>query len=254
MPQAMRHLFAVILVHGDAANVVDLWRQFAASMSHDFQRRDTRLSEEEAEALALRDLAVKLQVMGGSGPADFGLPQPDLPQEGLPDPDAVVDRQEQEIFVRERLSLLTAEQRAVYDVSSVTVCCLKCRIHLIFFAFLLHQAVSADVAAGNGGQHFVDAPGGTGKTFLLQLLLATVRSQGEVAMAVASSGIAATLLPGGQTAHSRSVVMMILLELSRMCSRISTNITTVSLSPSQVSNSRVDGATGRGLLLSWQAE
>ena len=50
---------------------------------------------------------------------------------------------------------------------------------------------------------FIDGPGGTGKTFLYELLLAQVRSQGEVALAVASSGLAALLLPGGRTAHSR---------------------------------------------------
>ncbi|XP_071579754.1 uncharacterized protein [Temnothorax nylanderi] len=47
-----------------------------------------------------------------------------------------------------------------------------------------------------------DAPGGTGKTFVISLILAKVRSQKKIAIAVASSGIAATLLSGGRTAHS----------------------------------------------------
>lgn len=54
----------------------------------------------------------------------------------------------------------------------------------------------------NGGIFFLDAPGGTGKTFLISLLLASVRSRSEIALAIASSGIAATLLEGGRTAHS----------------------------------------------------
>ncbi|PKC62366.1 hypothetical protein RhiirA1_327769, partial [Rhizophagus irregularis] len=49
---------------------------------------------------------------------------------------------------------------------------------------------------------FVDGPGGTGKTFLYNTLLGKVRSNGDIALAVASSGIAALLLPGGRTAHS----------------------------------------------------
>ena len=49
---------------------------------------------------------------------------------------------------------------------------------------------------------FLDAPGGTGKTFLLNLFLAHIRAQRQIAIAVASSGIAATLLTGGKTAHS----------------------------------------------------
>ncbi|CAL1267607.1 unnamed protein product, partial [Larinioides sclopetarius] len=39
-------------------------------------------------------------------------------------------------------------------------------------------------------------------SFLIRLILATVRSKNDIALALASSGIAATLLPGGRTAHS----------------------------------------------------
>ncbi|XP_025409936.1 uncharacterized protein LOC112683234 [Sipha flava] len=49
---------------------------------------------------------------------------------------------------------------------------------------------------------FLDAPEGTGKTFLINLLLAKIRTDRIIALAVASSGIAATLLEGGRTAHS----------------------------------------------------
>ncbi|GFV55238.1 ATP-dependent DNA helicase [Trichonephila clavipes] len=42
----------------------------------------------------------------------------------------------------------------------------------------------------------------TGKTFLLSLILATIRSQNNIALAIASSGIAATFLDGGRTTHS----------------------------------------------------
>ncbi|XP_052756253.1 ATP-dependent DNA helicase pif1-like [Galleria mellonella] len=54
----------------------------------------------------------------------------------------------------------------------------------------------------NGGLYFLDAPGGTGKTFLMSLVLATVRARSNITVAVASSGIAATLLEGCRTAHS----------------------------------------------------
>ena len=48
---------------------------------------------------------------------------------------------------------------------------------------------------------FVDAPGDTGKTFCFNLPLAAVRTQGQIALVVASSGIAATLLTGGRMFH-----------------------------------------------------
>ncbi|XP_060969855.1 ATP-dependent DNA helicase PIF1-like [Cannabis sativa] len=52
------------------------------------------------------------------------------------------------------------------------------------------------------GLFFIDGPGGTGKTFLYKTILAAVRSKKIIALAVASSGIAASILPGGRTAHS----------------------------------------------------
>jgi hypothetical protein len=76
----------------------------------------------------------------------------------------------------ERVPQLNLEQRAVYDNV---------------------------MAAVNHSAFFVDGLGGTGKTFLYSCLLSTVRAQGWVAIVVASFGIAALLLDGGRTAHSR---------------------------------------------------
>lgn len=50
---------------------------------------------------------------------------------------------------------------------------------------------------------FLQGPAGTGKTFLYETLAAYVRMKGHTVLCVASSGIAATLLPHGSTAHSR---------------------------------------------------
>jgi hypothetical protein len=49
---------------------------------------------------------------------------------------------------------------------------------------------------------FIDGLGGTGKTYIENLILNVVRSRGDIALVVASLGIAAFLLAGGQTAHS----------------------------------------------------
>ncbi|UYV65078.1 hypothetical protein LAZ67_3003053 [Cordylochernes scorpioides] len=45
------------------------------------------------------------------------------------------------------------------------------------------------------------APGGTDKTFLMSVVFATVRARSDIAVAVASSGIAATLIEGCPTAY-----------------------------------------------------
>ncbi len=50
---------------------------------------------------------------------------------------------------------------------------------------------------------FVDGLGGAGKTFLYGCLLSRVRSTSDITLSMASSGIAALLLEGGCTTHSR---------------------------------------------------
>jgi len=68
---------------------------------------------------------------------------------------------------------------------------------------LAYDEILAAVDAGDGGVFFVDGPGGTGKTFLYRALLAKVRGEGKIAVATVTSGIAASIMPGGRTAHSR---------------------------------------------------
>ena len=50
---------------------------------------------------------------------------------------------------------------------------------------------------------FVDGSRGNGKTFLYCAVLATIRKQNCIALATASSGVAANILPGGRTTHFR---------------------------------------------------
>ncbi|KAG5530742.1 hypothetical protein RHGRI_025642 [Rhododendron griersonianum] len=56
---------------------------------------------------------------------------------------------------------------------------------------------------GRNGSFFIDGPGGSGKTYLYRALLATIRSKGMIALATATLGVAASILRGGRTAHSR---------------------------------------------------
>lgn len=81
-------------------------------------------------------------------------------------------------FVADNEPLLTDEQRNVYD------------------------QINLSIEAQQGGSFFLDAPGGTDKTFVISLILARIRSQNHIALPIASSGIAANLLDGGGTAHS----------------------------------------------------
>jgi ATP-dependent DNA helicase PIF1 len=65
------------------------------------------------------------------------------------------------------------------------------------------DSITSMVRSNAGGLFFIDGPGGTGKTFVENLLLNRVRGNSEIALAVASSGIASILLQRGRTSHSR---------------------------------------------------
>ena len=66
----------------------------------------------------------------------------------------------------------------------------------------VYHSILNSIENDKGVTFFIDAPGGTGKTFLINLLLAKVRQKKNIALAVASSGVAAVLLNGGRTVHS----------------------------------------------------
>ena len=73
------------------------------------------------------------------------------------------DHKELDLIVRMNEPLLNHQQKEVYDT--------------------LMKAIDD----GNGGLYFLDAPGGTGKTFLRSVILATVRSRSNIAVAVLST-------------------------------------------------------------------
>ena len=59
------------------------------------------------------------------------------------------------------------------------------------------------VTIKSGECFFLSGPGGTGKTFVYNTLCYALRGQKKIVICVASSGIAALLLIGGRTSHSR---------------------------------------------------
>ncbi|CAN1812474.1 ATP-dependent DNA helicase PIF1 [Linum perenne] len=66
-----------------------------------------------------------------------------------------------------------------------------------------YAAIIESVSKNQGKFFFLHGHGGTGKTFLYNCIISKIRSEGKIVLVVASSGIAATLLPDGVTAHSR---------------------------------------------------
>ncbi|XP_043226099.1 uncharacterized protein LOC122383585 [Amphibalanus amphitrite] len=194
MPAQIRRLFVTLLLFCAPADPSELFRRHLDAMSDDFGRRHRDLPDELRAALTLVDLERQLQ-QAGKELRDFGLP------EVTPDQRARAAELQQAAELRQLPRLIQEELE--YDAAA-----LRDQVAIQLPTLLPPQRHVFDLVmtAVDGRRPlavFVDAAGGTGKTYVFNTLLAAVRSQGMVALAVAFSGIAATLLDGGRTYHSR---------------------------------------------------
>jgi hypothetical protein len=179
MPPSLRRLFTMILDFCEPTDVVGLWDKHLEAMSDDFYR--THSNSHVVEQLVLMDIRDMLQTMG----KDIRLfPLPAIKDEHDNMADVV-----REIF--EKMSILE-DLEAEFVVSSLN--------HEQRHAY---DVILSSMENISGGVFFVDGLGGTGKTILYKALLATVRRSGKIAIATATSGVAASIMPGGRTAHSR---------------------------------------------------
>jgi ATP-dependent DNA helicase PIF1 len=71
-----------------------------------------------------------------------------------------------------------------------------------------YELILDKVFSNTSSSFFVDRPGGTGKTFLYRAILDIVRAKHIIALATASSRVAASILPSGHTAHSQFKILL----------------------------------------------
>jgi DNA replication protein DnaC len=188
--ESLRRLFSLILRHCEPSQPDILWGEFRGNLCDDL---DHRLQRE-------RDTAADIPL---DEIYDFGLflIDNDLRQHGMtlssfPSMPSVqrdwedrrtnpyiseqlaYNRDSELNFAEQNIPTLNDDQRLAFD------------------------KIFASAYAQDGKMFFVHGPGGTGKTFLYKTLCHRLRANGWIVLCVASSGIAALLLPGGRTAHS----------------------------------------------------
>ncbi|GBL97996.1 hypothetical protein AVEN_126889-1 [Araneus ventricosus] len=168
MPSYLRILFAIICGFGKVVNIPDLWTQHKQSLSEDFVHR---YSEETGPFYALAELNELLKSYG-LNLRKVNLPSVDLQCDLFR---LSYDAMEEQSKANSNIEKLNSEQRyAVYKV-----------LHAIY-----------EYQTDMPKCFFLDGPAGTGKTFVYSTLLHAVRGKGDQAIAVASTGIAATMLSG----------------------------------------------------------
>ncbi|XP_074361109.1 uncharacterized protein LOC141701328 [Apium graveolens] len=203
LPPQVRQLFVHIIVNCKVTDLKTLWSTHWKSMVDDIllRRRQScpntlfALNDMELQFYALGEIDELLWSVGKSLKKFDQLPQP--PRSYLNNgtnnliiEETSYDTMKMEYETAKLLQECTEEQGKIYDV--------------------VIQSIDTNV----GGIFFVYGSGGCGKTFLWRTLICKLRSQGKIVLPVASSGIAATLMPGGRTAHSRFKIPIVLDECS----------------------------------------
>ena len=203
---ALRHLFAMALQHTTISNPLQIWYQFGNSFCDDLSHRlrtgrviipveGDSMDNELSLDYGLYHIQQLLNEYGKSL-AEFGLPEPVLEWRDI------AGQIEENTLIAEEMGYEVEQQRQLAEVM---------RHQLNEEQVASFQAIVTAVKRYEEDPQrqdlpnafFLHGPAGTGKTFLYNCLCSHLRAEGKIVLCVASSGIAAQLLPGGRTAHSR---------------------------------------------------
>ena len=159
--------------------------RFGDAMAEDFlyKRINTpNVIEEEAQSQARNDLLLFIEIrlmQANKSMSDFNFPIPSHENEDLEFYRAGEVDPEARTFFEENIDKLNVDQDQIWAT--------------------LKPLIDRE----EGGLFMIDAPGGTGKTFLCNVISAHVRKNNNVNINTALSGVAATFLKLGTNSHRR---------------------------------------------------
>ncbi|XP_048435427.1 uncharacterized protein LOC125475105 [Pyrus x bretschneideri] len=187
----LRQLFVTLVLFCDVADPSTLFQKHWKTMCDDilknminvFDLQDVSKYQDELRNSLLYKLE-KLFVAASSSLSKHHLPQLNN-------------------LMMDRLASKSLREELDYDVDKLK------HKHLLLINQLnrekkyVYQSVIETIHNNRSGLFFVHGHGGIGKIFLWITMIAKIRFQNQIVLAVASSGIASLLLPGGRMAHSR---------------------------------------------------
>ena len=176
MPHQLRRFFASMVMSLTISDALPFWNMYKEHFIEDFRRdpRNVNCSEDDLYNLALQVLNNCFGYYGKRN-STYSLPMPRDTPAVLPD---------QPILTQQPLNItLNPAQQQGFDRVMSAVQSIRTRVH--------HQKLFV-----------VIGPGGSGKTTLYKKIIEECQQLGFIAKVFATTGIAATLMPGGLTAHS----------------------------------------------------
>ena len=175
MPYQLRQMFAYMLLFCEVSDKQALLATYLDAFTEDFTRRD--IPREEAIRLALTAIQ-EILIVNGARLSQFGLPEPayvPLHEEPI---DFEAERNEGDRLTNQ----LNPEQTILFRAIMDSVANEDFHINRLFL---------------------INAAAGAGKSFLFRTLISVMRGQQIPVIALAPTGLAASILKGGRTLHSR---------------------------------------------------
>ena len=177
MPAQLRTLFATICLQCSPTNPLQLWMDHKAAMMEDFLRHEPT-SVNTAEQKALQHISSIFDINGENYAAS-----------GLPDinPNTIINE---------------LEPHGNREIAQAKIDALNVQQKTFVVSVLSHLDEIRSGAPHRCRAHFLDGPGGSGKTTVYNTLHCYFSSIGLKTATCAWTGIAATLLFGGRTTHN----------------------------------------------------
>jgi hypothetical protein len=187
----LRQLFVTVVLLCFVSNVSALFNKYWLYFTEDIHRRlrdafgnpNYIIPHEQLMALLIQNLTSVFANSGGYI-NDYNLPKMPAQYDCIHDNRLINDELDPEplmlsMHAASLVSQLNAGQKSIFDT-------------------IIHR-----VLGGHPGFFFIYGHGGTGKPFLWNAVIASLRSEKKIVLAIASSSVASLLLPRGCTAHSR---------------------------------------------------
>lgn len=176
----LRCFFVSMMINCNIPDRLCLYMKHNDKLKADFDCQFPNESTNENRALC--SISSYLQ-QNGYTLADFQLPTPNVAE--VPAINGSLsnwDLNEQTMFAKESLNCLNSEHKPIYDD--------------------ILEAARQSTELSQARLFFLDGPGGTGKSYLIKAILATLWTEAKHPIVVASSEIASLSFEGGATAHT----------------------------------------------------
>jgi hypothetical protein len=188
MPFKCRQIFADLLCSAIVPNPWDLWEQFAQELSEDFIYEQRHLGEAVVRSCKKHALWCinNCLIIQGSSLNDFKFPLDSYCSSQL---FQRINTKQTKIICQEFAAPLNEEDKQALNEEQ-----------MLFFEAVERSVLSKQTKGSK--LMLLQAPGGTGKTHTLNLVIRNLLQKGMKIAVTSSTGISATALIGGQTVHS----------------------------------------------------